>query len=85
MYDQTIMEIETPLILSGMSRLLKPLIYGAGVPYVWMTVASAVGPEATCAITAVIAGPLTIKALVRWINYRDASHRLTDPSAADGQ
>jgi hypothetical protein len=78
------MEIETPLILSGLSKILKPLIYGATVAYVWMAVSNAAGPPAACALTALIAGPLTIKTLVRWINHRDTRQRLTDPSAPDG-
>jgi hypothetical protein len=78
------MEMETPLVLSGLSKFLKPLIYAAIVPYAWMAVSNAAGPAAACALTALIAGPLTIKAVVRWINYRDTRQRLTDSSAPDG-
>jgi hypothetical protein len=78
------MEIETPLVLTGLSKLLRPIIiYGGIVPYVWISVASAAGVETAWVMTATIAGALTIRALVRQVNCRDGARRFPESHAVD--
>ena len=78
------MEIETPLVLTGLSRLPKPIvIYGGIVPYLWMSVSSAAGVETAWIMTATIAGALTIRALVRQVNSRDGARRFPESRAVD--
>jgi len=78
------MEVETPLVLTGLSRLVKPMIIYAGiVPYVWMTVSSAAGVETAWVMTATVAGALAIRSLVRQVNSRDGALGLPERKSVD--
>jgi hypothetical protein len=78
--------IETPLVLSSLSRLVKPMIiYGGAIPYALMTITSACGVETAWATAAAVAGTLTIRYVVRRVNSSDGGQRLTGAAPADGE